>query len=68
MAVPIVMNGDIVNGIDKIDLKEDLVTPWEVATTSETGIDYDKLIGKEICLFLCKCYSPGVSLFSTQLQ
>lgn len=34
------------NGEEKPKVKrEDLVTPWEVATTSDTGIDYDKLIG-----------------------
>ncbi len=24
----------------------DIVTPWDVASTSETGVDYDKLICK----------------------
>lgn len=26
--------------------KEDVVDPWNVTSNSETGIDYDKLIGK----------------------
>lgn len=26
--------------------EEDIVTPWNVATKNETGIDYDKLISE----------------------
>lgn len=26
--------------------EEDIVTPWDVATKNETGIDYDKLISE----------------------
>lgn len=25
---------------------EDIVTPWEVASASSSGVDYDKLLGK----------------------
>jgi len=28
------------------ELEEDIVTPWEVESKSEKGIDYEKLIGK----------------------
>lgn len=30
----------------KIEEKEDFVDPWNVESTSDTGIDYNKLIGK----------------------
>lgn len=33
---------------------EDMVTPWDVQSTSETGIDYDKLIKR----FGCEAMSP----------
>lgn len=28
------------------DEKEDVVTPWDVASASAKGVDYEKLIGK----------------------
>lgn len=31
---------------------EDIVTPWIVTSTSDTGIDYDKLISKSIALYI----------------
>ena len=30
----------------KIENDDDVVDPWTVTTSSETGINYDKLIGK----------------------
>lgn len=27
---------------------DDLVTPWEVTSSSQAGVDYDKLLGKTI--------------------
>ncbi|KAK6056359.1 tryptophan--tRNA ligase domain protein [Cooperia oncophora] len=38
-----------VNGDQKEEEKEDLVTPWDVAASSITGVDYDKLIVKFGC-------------------
>lgn len=35
--------------------EDDVVNPWEVATNSATGVDYDKLISKQ-SIFLCKEY------------
>lgn len=40
--------------MDKVD-EDDVVNPWEVATSSATGLDYDKLISKQ-SIFLCKEY------------
>lgn len=40
--------------MDKVD-EADVVNPWEVATSSATGVDYDKLISKQ-SIFLCKEY------------
>lgn len=40
--------------MDKVD-EDDVVNPWEVATSSATGVDYDKLISKQ-SIFLCKEY------------
>lgn len=39
---------------EKMD-EDDVVNPWEVATSSATGVDYDKLISKQ-SIFLCKEY------------
>jgi hypothetical protein len=39
-----------INNIDKNEVEEDHVDPWSVSSTSETGVNYDKLIGK-ICEF-----------------
>lgn len=37
--------------LKNLDVKDqddgDVVDPWNVASTSETGVNYDKLIGKE---------------------
>ncbi|PIO70646.1 tryptophan--tRNA ligase, partial [Teladorsagia circumcincta] len=38
-----------VNGDHMEEEKEDLVTPWDVAASSITGVDYDKLIVKFGC-------------------
>lgn len=40
--------------MDKVD-EDDVVNPWEVATSSATGVDYDKLISKQ-SIFLCREY------------
>lgn len=49
---------NVAEGVDALtltnDLKtpvevEDIVDPWNVSSTSNTGVDYDKLISK-ICL------------------
>lgn len=40
--------------MDKVD-EDDVVNPWEVATSAATGVDYDKLISKQ-SIFLCKEY------------
>lgn len=34
------------NNIEKNEVEEDHVDPWSVSSTSETGVNYDKLIGK----------------------
>lgn len=36
---------DIVNLTTEVD---DIVDPWTVASNSDSGINYDKLIGKEV--------------------
>ena len=30
--------------LKKLEIQEDVVDPWNVASASETGVDYDKLI------------------------
>lgn len=57
-----VQNGEVatqsIPNIEKLNTnetnndEEDLVTPWEVKTTSNKGIDYDKLIGMSSLLYL----------------
>lgn len=37
-----------VAAIDLNEKAEDFVDPWNVESTSDTGIDYDKLIGEYI--------------------
>lgn len=32
---------------------EDIVDPWNVAASSATGVDYDKLIGRCIIFYFC---------------
>lgn len=43
MAENIEIDTSILNGRTE---EEDIVTPWNVATRNETGIDYDKLISE----------------------
>ena len=31
---------------EQVHQEEDVVTPWEVASASDKGVDYDKLISK----------------------
>lgn len=35
----------IVNENGEENKEDDIVTPWEIASSSEKGVDYDKLIG-----------------------
>ena len=35
------------------ETEEDVVDPWNVTSSSDKGIDYDKLISKFCCLHLC---------------
>lgn len=35
------------DGVSTKDLEEDIVNPWEVASASDKGVDYDKLISKK---------------------
>ena len=30
--------------VENLNLEDDIVNPWEVASKSATGVDYDKLI------------------------
>ncbi len=36
---------------EKNEVEEDHVDPWSVSSTSETGVNYDKLIGKLLGIF-----------------
>ena len=38
--------GDIMadGGVENLSLEEDIVNPWNVASKSSTGVDYEKLI------------------------
>lgn len=38
--------------VEELKLNDDFVDPWNVASSSDAGVDYDKLIGSEIILFL----------------
>ncbi|CAH1101619.1 unnamed protein product [Psylliodes chrysocephalus] len=45
------MSGEIVNNVEALSINvknedDDIVDPWTVASKSETGVDYDKLIKK----------------------
>lgn len=42
------VNVDILNELKIEDVVEDIVNPWTVSSASKKGIDYDKLISKEI--------------------
>ena len=49
---------------------EDFIDPWNVAASSDTGVDYEKLISKKFLLarkkkFLCLFFRiKSISLFS----
>lgn len=51
------MSGEITNNINHLDLhssndkSDDVVDPWNVVSKSDTGVDYNKLIG-ELQFFL----------------
>lgn len=59
---------NVPEGVDALTLNEDQITPgdsenidfvdpWNVTSTSESGIDYDKLISKCLyCLFFSSTY------------
>lgn len=53
MTEPTQEMGDMSIKDDKMEAVEedDIVNPWEVATSSAKGVDYDKLISKHISLF-----------------
>jgi hypothetical protein len=38
-------NGPLINENNQNEQNEDLVNPWNVCSKSQTGVDYDKLIG-----------------------
>jgi len=43
------VSNDIEKGVESMtttEKAEDVVNPWEVASSSEKGVDYDKLISK----------------------
>lgn len=44
------MSGDLANHVSNLSMDkseaDDVVDPWTVVSTSETGVDYDKLISK----------------------
>ncbi|XP_065203117.1 tryptophan--tRNA ligase, cytoplasmic [Planococcus citri] len=35
---------EVADALNGVDIDEDVVNPWEVSSTSPTGVDYDKLI------------------------
>lgn len=37
---------EVTDKINGVDINEDVVNPWEVSSTSQTGVDYDKLISE----------------------
>lgn len=53
-------NEKVENGVDSatnemqkaVVSDSDLVTPWEVTSSSQAGVDYDKLLGKLQLLFV----------------
>lgn len=52
------MTAEVQNGIANLEVnengqkvEEDVVDPWNVVSTSETGVDYDKLISKFFRIF-----------------
>ncbi len=67
-AASVEAEGDLADGFkDKVDLKEEenedeeVVDPWTVKTSSEKGIDYDKLISEEKELGKKKPSSPVIT-------
>lgn len=51
------MSGEIVNNVEALSINvknedDDIVDPWTVASKSETGVDYDKLISKCILQYI----------------
>ena len=53
--------------VENLNLEDDIVNPWEVASKSATGVDYDKLISMIILsvisnwIFLCTACSLFIS-------
>jgi hypothetical protein len=41
-------DAELVQQTEELSVKEedDVINPWEVASKSDSGVDYDKLIGK----------------------
>lgn len=35
----------VIEKVEELKLDDDVVDPWNVASTSDAGVDYDKLIG-----------------------
>ena len=47
--------------VENLSLEEDIVNPWNVASKSATGVDYDKLIS--MFDFSLICFLVSVSRF-----
>lgn len=43
---------ELANNISLENQEEDIVDPWNVQSKSETGVDYDKLIGTYMLFIL----------------
>lgn len=41
---------------------DDVVDPWNVTSTSETGVDYDKLIGLTLNHFVFRMFKHNLSI------
>lgn len=42
------MSGELANNVNNLSInndEDDVVDPWNVVSKSDTGVDYDKLIG-----------------------
>lgn len=39
---------NVTDKVEELKLDDDVVDPWNVASTSDAGVDYDKLIGKSL--------------------
>ena len=60
-----------VNGIavgDKAGNDEDIVTPWEVGTSSSKGVDYDKLIREELSLIFFFIFHVKIIIISILIK